>query len=208
VRLRPATARLARAKTEPDLGMLGARPAEEHNSRVPAADRWAMAHRKTGFTRQPSLYALAHGKRQTVREVLESQQDMRDALAQVEAERKPQETAPVRPQSAVARTRDLEGWDAQKVFARPKSAGMLRQDSPLLRPGSAPVLPQSEPQPPRKPPRKSSKPPPLPGSHEERAIKRATIPQFPGAMINSNGPERLSQAILKDVVNQSYFGHT
>ena len=95
MRLRPATARLARAKTEPDLGMLGARPAEEHNSRVPAADRWAMAHRKTGFTRQPSLYALAHGKRQTVREVLESQQDMRDALAQVEAERKPQETAPV-----------------------------------------------------------------------------------------------------------------
>merc|ERR1719231_2221316 len=116
-----------------------------------------------------------------------------------------QQTAPARPQSAVAsKPKNLEGFDAAKAFARPKSAGMLRQESPFLQPGSAPLLPSEAP-PPRKPPPKKKKPVLLPGSHEARAVERATIPQFPGAMINSNGPDRLPAAILKDVVNQSYL---
>ena len=45
-------------------------------------------------------------------------------------------------------------------------------------------------------------------SGQARAVERATIPQFPGSLINSSGPDRIPAAILKDVVNQSYFGQT
>jgi hypothetical protein len=192
--------------------MLGARPEAEHGSRVPAADRWKRVHKRSGFSTQPSLHALARGKRQTVREVLEHQEDVRKAkeiLAQAESKPVP-EPAPARPQSAAARPKDLEGFDAAAVFARPKSAGMLRQESKYLRAsGSAPALAPSETPPPPKPPRKKdAKPLLLPGSQEARAVERATIPQFPGSLINSSGPDRIPAAILKDVVNQSYFGTT